>query len=80
MGLTSTVRCDVTYREVAGFKPRTAKNRGEALKSGIHVVFGQLGAGGPWVIARITADTKFGAAVIVLRRLQADAGEASSAG
>lgn len=80
LGLTSTVRCDVTYREIAGFKPRNAKNRGDALKSGIHVVFGQLGASGPWVIARITADTKFGAAVIVLRRLQADVGETASAG
>jgi hypothetical protein len=80
LGLTSAVRCDVTYREVAGFKPKTAKNRGDQLKSGIHVVFGQLGAGGPWVIARITADTRFGPAVIVLRSVQTNPATSPTAG
>ncbi|MDR3513890.1 MAG: hypothetical protein P4L73_19810 [Caulobacteraceae bacterium] len=70
LGVTSLVRCDVHYREIAGFKPKPPEKRNQGLKSQISVAFGQLGAGGPWVIERISADTVLGPAVIELKHVQ----------
>lgn len=68
LGLTSLVRCPVTLRELAGFKP--PKRHDTGLRSQIDTTFGQLGANGPWVIARVSAQTLLGPAVIELTHVQ----------
>jgi hypothetical protein len=70
LGLTTTVRCAVHYREVAGFKPKPPEKRNQGLKSQIMVTFGQLGPDGPWVIARVSADTVLGPAIIELKHVR----------
>lgn len=70
LGMTNLVRCDVHYREIAGFKPKPPEKRNQGLKSQITVTFGQLGPAGPWVIDKISADTILGAAVIELKHVQ----------
>ena len=69
LGLTNPVVCEVQYREVAGFKKKPPEERSQGLKGAILARFGQLGAGGPWILSSLKADTKWGAAVIDLRRL-----------
>jgi hypothetical protein len=70
LGLTNAVRCAVTYREIAGFKARPANKPDTGLKSRISATFGQMGADGPWVIVRISADTALGPAIIELKHAQ----------
>jgi hypothetical protein len=67
LGLTSAVRCDVTYHEVAGFKTRHPKKRDAGLKSQINATFGQMGADGPWVVIKVGAETALGQATIELK-------------
>jgi hypothetical protein len=66
LGLVNPLRCTLLYREVAGFKRKPPSKRNQGLESPVHVTFGQLGAGGPWVIADLEADTKLGPAHIEL--------------
>jgi hypothetical protein len=66
MGLVAGVRCQVRYAEVAGFRHRPGDRRDEGLKSDIHVEFGQLGAGGPWIFVSMKADTILGYAKVQL--------------
>jgi hypothetical protein len=71
LGLTNPVVCEVQYREVAGFKKKPPEERTQGLKGAIQARFGQLGPGGPWILSSLKAETKWGAAVIDLRRLSA---------
>lgn len=70
LGVTSLVRCEVHYHEIAGFKAKPPEKRNQGLKSQITVAFGQLGDNGPWVIDRISADTALGPAIIELKHVQ----------
>jgi len=69
LGLTNPVICEVTYREVAGFRRKPPEDRSQGLKGVIQARFGQLGADGPWVLSSLQADTRWGRAMIDLRRL-----------
>ena len=75
LGVTSTVRCTVRYNEIAGFKKKPPSKRNNGMNSPILVTFGQIGAGGPWVMAEVRADTPLGPAVIVLRHAHISQGE-----
>jgi hypothetical protein len=66
MGLVGAVRCQVRYTEVAGFRHKPGESHDEGLKSDIHVQFGQLGAGGPWIFVSMKADTFLGYAKVQL--------------
>lgn len=69
LGLITPVRCTVTFREVAGFKPKPPSERNQGLKKPISITFAQAGAGGPWVMSSITGQTPLGGATIELTRL-----------
>lgn len=69
LGLVNTVRCNVVYREVAGFKKKPPAERNQGLNKPIRIVFGQHGADGPWVLSSLTGSTPLGNAVIELSRL-----------
>jgi hypothetical protein len=69
MGLVHGGQCTVRYTEVAGFKPKPPSQRGQGLTSPITMVFGQVGADGPWVLTNIHADTVIGHANIALKKL-----------
>jgi len=66
LGLTNTLRCNLIYREVAGFKKKPADQRHQGLRRDVTLGLGRLGAGGPWVISFLRADTFLGAAEIDL--------------
>ena len=66
LGLTNPQRCTLAYHEVAGFKRKPPNKRNQGLESPVKVTFGQLGQGGPWVIADLEAETKLGPAHIEL--------------
>jgi hypothetical protein len=70
LGLTNLVRCSVRYREVAGFKAKPPAQRNQGLKRAIEVTFAQAGAGGPWVMALMRAETPLGPAYVELRRIR----------
>jgi hypothetical protein len=74
LGLVNPVRCTVRYQEIAGFKPKSPTKPAKTLNSPIEVVMGQLGGGGPWVFASMSADTGLGKAKIVLRRADLSGG------
>jgi hypothetical protein len=69
LGLTNPVVCEVSYREVAGFRKKPVEERSQGLKGTIKARFGQLGPSGPWILSSLQADTKWGAVVIDLRRM-----------
>lgn len=69
MGLTHGAQCTIRFTEVAGFKPKPPNQRNQGLTSPITMVFGQMGADGPWVVANIHADTVIGHANIALKRV-----------
>jgi hypothetical protein len=60
----------VRYREVAGFKAKPPEQRNQGLKRAIDVTFAQAGAGGPWVMALMRAETPLGPAYVELRHLK----------
>jgi len=70
LGLTSAVRCAVAYREIAGFKAKPPNKHDTGLKSRISATFGQMGADGPWVIVKVSAETALGPAIIELKHAQ----------
>ena len=70
LGLINGVRCDATFREIAGYKKKTGKARNQGLDRPIEVDFAQIGAEGPWVAARLSARTILGPAVITLARVK----------
>lgn len=69
LGLVNTIRCNVVYKEVAGFKKKPPAQRNQGLNKPIAIVFGQAGANGPWVMSSMTGSTPLGNAVIELSRL-----------
>ncbi|MBX7249806.1 MAG: DUF3108 domain-containing protein [Caulobacteraceae bacterium] len=69
LGLINPVRCNVVYREVAGFKKKPPEKRNQGLNKPIAMTFAQVGAGGPWVISSMTGQTPLGNAVIELARV-----------
>jgi len=69
LGITRVAQCTIQYTEVAGFKPKPPKDRQQGLTSPVTMVFGQVGADGPWVIANIHANTVIGFANIVLKSI-----------
>ncbi len=73
LGLVNPVVCEVQYREVAGFKKKPPEERSQGLKGAIQARFGQLGPGGPWLLSSLQAETKWGRAVIDLRRVKTGA-------
>jgi hypothetical protein len=68
LGVTNLTHCQVTFREVAGFKP--PKKHDTGLRSQIEATFGQLGSGGPWVLAKVTVRTVLGPAIIELKSVR----------
>ncbi len=70
LGLVNPVVCEVQYREVAGFKKKPPEERSQGLKGAIQARFGQLGVGGPWLLSSLQAETKWGKAVIDLKRVK----------
>lgn len=68
LGLINPVRCAVTFREVAGFKPKPPEKRNQGLKN-TTITFAQVGANGPWVLSSLTGGTPLGQASIELTRV-----------
>jgi hypothetical protein len=71
LGLVSGFRCDVRYREVAGFSKTSGDKRNQGLNRPIQLDFARLGADGPLLITSLRAQTPLGWASIDLVRLQA---------
>ncbi len=69
LGLINAYRCDVRYREVAGYKKSPSEQEDGGLKKPVAVDFAQIGPDGPWVVSRMEAPTPLGYAVIELKRL-----------
>lgn len=75
LDLEAPVRCHVRYREIAGFKKKKpAQKRDQGLTSPIALTFARVGAGGPWVISAIDADTRWGHASVQLETLSSGEG------
>ncbi len=71
LGLTGPFRCDIRYREVAGFRKKPASKRNQGLNRPIELEFARLGADGPLLITNLRAETPLGRASIDIARLQA---------
>lgn len=69
LGLVSTVRCTVAYREVAGFNKKPPEKRNQGIHREVLIGLGRVGANGPWVVSFLHADTFLGAAEIDLNHL-----------
>ena len=69
LGLVNLLRCDVRFIEVAGFKKKPPNKANQGLQRPIVVDFGQVGAGGPWVLTSLHAQTPLGNAAIDLNRV-----------
>lgn len=72
LGLTSAVRCQVHYAEIAGFSHRRGERRDEGLQSAITTEFARLGAEGPWIPLSMKADTVLGYARVRLSGLKTE--------
>jgi hypothetical protein len=72
--LVNPFRCDVRFREVAGFRLKPPEQRNQGLGKPIHVTFAEIGQGGPWVISSLHAATPLGWAVIELKRMRIASG------
>ena len=70
LGLTGGFRCDVRYREVAGFRKKPLSKKNQGLNRPIELEFARLGATGPLLITSLRADTPLGRASIDLARVQ----------
>jgi hypothetical protein len=69
LGLIDPVRCEVRYREVAGFKKKSPEKRDQGLTSPVALTFARVGATGPWVISTMDADTRWGHASVELETI-----------
>jgi hypothetical protein len=69
LGLTHHFRCDVRFREVAGYGRRSPDKRDQGLKKPVAVDIAEVGDKGVWVISKMQAPTPLGYAVIELKRL-----------
>ena len=72
LGLTSPFRCEVRYREVAGFRKKPPNKKNQGLNHLIELEFARLGAGGPLLIVSLRAETPLGHGTIDLTRVQAN--------
>ena len=70
LGLVNGVRCQATFREIAGYKKKKGKAQNQGLDRPIQVDFAQAGEGGPWVLAKLQAHTQLGNAVIELGQVK----------
>ncbi len=70
LGLVNHFRCDMRFREVAGFGKKDPDKRNQGLDRPMDLDFAQVGPSGPWVISRIHAKTPLGWASIELKRLR----------
>jgi hypothetical protein len=70
LGLVNPVHCTVRFREVAGFKKKPPAEQNQGLKHPVVMGFAEAGAGGPWVISFLDAETPLGHATIELERLK----------
>jgi len=68
-GLVNPLRCTVRYIEVAGFKKKAVEDKSGGLRRPITTDWAQVGAGGPWVLSSLSAETPLGDAVIELARM-----------
>jgi hypothetical protein len=69
-GLVNPLRCHVRYTEVAGFKKKSVDQKNGGLQRPITTDWAQIGAGGPWVLSSLSAETPLGDAVIELAHIQ----------
>jgi hypothetical protein len=69
LGLVGHVRCDVRFREVAGFRRKPADKRNQGLQRPINLDFARLGADGPWIISALHAQTPLGWASVELHHI-----------
>ena len=69
LGLTRHFRCDVRFREVAGYGKKPPEKRDQGLKKPVAVDISEVGDTGLWVISKMQAPTPLGYAVIELKRL-----------
>ena len=69
LGLTNHFRCDVHFRQVAGFSRKPPDKRDQGLEHPIDLDFARIGQDGPFVISRLRAPTPLGVATIELKRL-----------
>ncbi len=70
LGLVNPVRCQVRYREVAGYKRKTPGQENQGMKHPIAVGLAQVGEGGPWVLSYLEAPTPLGYAVVQLEKIR----------
>lgn len=73
-GLVNPLRCTVRYIEVAGFKRKPADDKNGGLRRPITTDWAQVGAGGPWVLSSLSAETPLGDAVIELGQMNIEGG------
>ena len=69
LGLTHLFRCDVRFREVAGFGRKPASRRNQGLDRPINLDFAEIGERGVWVLSALHAPTPLGWASIELTRM-----------
>jgi hypothetical protein len=69
LGLTGHFRCDVRFRELAGFSKKPPNKRNQGLDRPVKLDFARVGSDGPWVISALHAQTPLGWASIELSRL-----------
>ena len=69
LGLVNGLRCQATFKEIAGYKKKKGKAQNQGLDRPIQVDFAQAGEGGPWLLSRIQAHTQLGNAVIELGKV-----------
>ena len=69
LGLTHMFRCDVRFREIAGFGKKPAARRNQGLERPINVDFAEIGDEGVWVLSGLHAQTPLGWAAIELSRM-----------
>jgi hypothetical protein len=70
LGLVNGMRCAASFREVAGYHKKKGKDQNQGLNRPIQVDFAQAGPNGPWVLAKLQAQTVLGAAVVELARVK----------
>ena len=77
LGLVGGFRCDVRFREVAGFHKKPPEKQNQGLQRPIHVDFATLGAGGPLMVTALHSETPIGSASIELSRVRVNASPAA---
>lgn len=71
LGLTTPVRCALTFTELAGFDPKPPQKKNQGLGQPLSIEFARAGDHGPWVVAAVRGQTPLGEARIEIRDLKA---------